>query len=317
MGSERAATRPRCRRQAGPGPQGAPARSRRVGQTTMDAEGASAGSRRRRQAPLDPEGTAARSRRLGQTTVGAEGATRGIATPPASGPGRPRDRRAIGTPRANHRGRRRGHHGIAIGSASRAIVDLIRVGSRRARADVSRGVRSRATRPLRRNRRSPTSASSNRERAARGSSRRSSDDDARRAVHAARRSRRGRDRAAQHDARISARWHSERSPLSGRPSRATRHRLRRGGAARLQLPRRRRDRRVATGSSRTSDHPLHEALGALFYETSAVALASDFETVDHDVDAASRDGGAKDRSSCVHARCETKVHEFASVLHLD
>jgi hypothetical protein len=33
-------------------------------------------------------------------------------------------------------------------------------------------------------------------------------------------------------------------------------------------------------------HPLHEALGALFYETSALALASDFETVDHDVDAA-------------------------------
>lgn len=30
-------------------------------------------------------------------------------------------------------------------------------------------------------------------------------------------------------------------------------------------------------------HPLHEALGALFYETSALALASDFETVDHDV----------------------------------
>jgi len=33
-------------------------------------------------------------------------------------------------------------------------------------------------------------------------------------------------------------------------------------------------------------HPLHEALGALFYEMSAVALASDFETVDHDVDVA-------------------------------
>ena len=33
-------------------------------------------------------------------------------------------------------------------------------------------------------------------------------------------------------------------------------------------------------------HPLHEALGALFYEMSAVALASDFETVDRDVDAA-------------------------------
>jgi hypothetical protein len=33
-------------------------------------------------------------------------------------------------------------------------------------------------------------------------------------------------------------------------------------------------------------HPLHEALGALFYETSALALASDFETVDCDVDAA-------------------------------
>jgi Stress responsive A/B Barrel Domain len=41
-------------------------------------------------------------------------------------------------------------------------------------------------------------------------------------------------------------------------------------------------------------HPLHEALGALFYETSAIALACDFETVDHDVDAAitrwTRDG---------------------------
>jgi len=33
------------------------------------------------------------------------------------------------------------------------------------------------------------------------------------------------------------------------------------------------------------DHPLHEALGALFYETSALALASDFETVDGDVEA--------------------------------
>jgi hypothetical protein len=31
-------------------------------------------------------------------------------------------------------------------------------------------------------------------------------------------------------------------------------------------------------------HPLHEALGALFYETSAIALASDFETVDRYVD---------------------------------
>jgi uncharacterized membrane protein len=33
-------------------------------------------------------------------------------------------------------------------------------------------------------------------------------------------------------------------------------------------------------------HPLHEALGALFYETSATALACDFETVDRDVQSA-------------------------------
>ena len=33
-------------------------------------------------------------------------------------------------------------------------------------------------------------------------------------------------------------------------------------------------------------HPLHEALGALFYETSAIALASDFDTVDRDVQSA-------------------------------
>jgi hypothetical protein len=33
-------------------------------------------------------------------------------------------------------------------------------------------------------------------------------------------------------------------------------------------------------------HPLHEALGALFYEMSSVALASDFETVDRDVQSA-------------------------------
>jgi hypothetical protein len=33
-------------------------------------------------------------------------------------------------------------------------------------------------------------------------------------------------------------------------------------------------------------HPLHDALGALFYETSALALASDFETVDCVVEAA-------------------------------
>ena len=32
-------------------------------------------------------------------------------------------------------------------------------------------------------------------------------------------------------------------------------------------------------------HPLHDALGALFYDTSAVALAPDFETVDRDVSA--------------------------------
>lgn len=31
-------------------------------------------------------------------------------------------------------------------------------------------------------------------------------------------------------------------------------------------------------------HPLHEALGRLFYQTSALALASDFESVDRDVD---------------------------------
>lgn len=31
------------------------------------------------------------------------------------------------------------------------------------------------------------------------------------------------------------------------------------------------------------EHPLHQALGRLFYETSALALASDFETVDRDV----------------------------------
>jgi hypothetical protein len=30
-------------------------------------------------------------------------------------------------------------------------------------------------------------------------------------------------------------------------------------------------------------HPLHEALGHLFYETSALALAADFETVDREV----------------------------------
>jgi hypothetical protein len=30
-------------------------------------------------------------------------------------------------------------------------------------------------------------------------------------------------------------------------------------------------------------HPLHDALGALFYEMSAVALASDFDTVDRDL----------------------------------
>lgn len=29
-------------------------------------------------------------------------------------------------------------------------------------------------------------------------------------------------------------------------------------------------------------HPLHQALGRLFYEMSALALASDFESVDHD-----------------------------------
>jgi hypothetical protein len=31
-------------------------------------------------------------------------------------------------------------------------------------------------------------------------------------------------------------------------------------------------------------HPLHDALGKLFYEMSAVALAADFESVDRDVD---------------------------------
>lgn len=33
-------------------------------------------------------------------------------------------------------------------------------------------------------------------------------------------------------------------------------------------------------------HPLHEALGQLFYETSARALAADFETVDRDLEPA-------------------------------
>jgi hypothetical protein len=34
------------------------------------------------------------------------------------------------------------------------------------------------------------------------------------------------------------------------------------------------------------EHPLHQALGRLFYEMSAVALAADFQTVDRDVDGA-------------------------------
>ena len=34
------------------------------------------------------------------------------------------------------------------------------------------------------------------------------------------------------------------------------------------------------------EHPLHRSLGDLFYTTSALALASDFETVDRDVDQA-------------------------------
>lgn len=34
------------------------------------------------------------------------------------------------------------------------------------------------------------------------------------------------------------------------------------------------------------EHPLHQALGRLFYEMSAHALAADFETVDRDVESA-------------------------------